>query len=189
MSKIIDFISVAKLKERTPINFNVEPQLVTMAIRTSQDIHIQTATGTSLYKKLKALIEDDSIEAAENEKYKTLLDDYIEDSLIQWALVESLKFIRMKIMNKSVSSENSDNSTPVDATELRILSQSIKNNAEWYSQRLIDFLKANESDYPEYSDNDDCDEIKPVNSEYFTGIELEDLPSSNAEYWERLSKQ
>lgn len=172
MAKRIYFLTVQRLKEKTPVNFNVEPQLITMSIDDAQEINIQQAVGTVLYKKLETLIENGTIGETENAKYKTLLDDLIEPALIRWALVEILYFIRMKIQNKSVASENSDNSTPVDMKDLYSLKGSIKNKAEFYTERLINFLVANSSDYPEYSDNSDCDEIKPSKTQYSSGIVL-----------------
>lgn len=172
MAKRIYFLTVQRLKEKTPVNFNVEPQLITMSIDDAQEINIQQAVGTVLYKKLETLIENGNITEAGNSKYKTLLDDLIEPALIRWVLVEVIQFIHLKIQNKTIAKENSDNSVPADMKELYSLRGSIKNKAEFYTERLINFLVANSSDYPEYSANSDCDEMKPSKSQYSSGIVL-----------------
>ena len=170
--KQIYFISVDKLKQRTPVNFNVEPQLLTMSIWDAQEINIQQATGTVLYEKLKTLVESGDISLPENADYKLLLDTFIENALIQWSLCESLNFVWMKIENKSVTTQSSDSSQPVDVAQFRILQGSIKNKAEFFTQRLTNYLKSNSNLYPEYLENSECDEIKPQKTPYFSGIVL-----------------
>ena len=98
------FISDAYLKANTPINLNVEPTLLSMAIQDAQLLHVQTVLGTRLYKKLETLISTGAIAAAGNEAYKTLLDDYVMQATAQWALAESIPYIRYKIYSSPSAS-------------------------------------------------------------------------------------
>lgn len=169
MAKVY-FISEAYLKQNTPINLNVEPQLVNLAILEAQQIYIQTALGTDLYKKIESLIVSASISGV----YKTLLDDYISPALTQYSLYEVIPYIRFKIMNKSIGGQSSDNSTPAELEEIKFLQANIKNKAEYLGQRLMDYLIANSKLYPEYLSNTDIDDIKPNSNSYFCGLQLDD---------------
>ena len=172
------YISTAKLKERTPLNLNIEDQLLTMNIWTSQEVYIQPLLGSDLYKKINA----DVIAGTLSGNYKTLMDDYILPALEQYAMAESLLFIRYKIMNKSVLGQNSDNSAPVEQGELKYITGEIKNRAKFYAERLTGHLMANLTLFPEYTSNDDLDDMQPETSAYFCGIQLDDDGTNLCEY-------
>jgi hypothetical protein len=172
MAKVF-FISEQYLKDNSSISLNVEPQLLNAAIMDAQTIHIQGLLGGTLYKKISDLIADGSISLEANAVYKTLLDTYIAPTTVQYALAECLPYIRWKIMNKSVSSQQSDNTTPADLDEIKFLKSEFKNKAEFYGQRLIEHLKYNYADYPEYK-SPDCEDLKADDTAYFSGIQLDD---------------
>lgn len=174
MNKVY-FISEQYLKDNTSISMNVEPQLLNIAIQDAQNIHIQPLLGSSLYKKLVSLIVDGTIGAIGNEKYKTLLDDYVVPATTQWALVECLPYIRWKIMNKSVLGQHSDNTTPAELEEIKFLKAELRNKAEFYGERIVKHLKANYTLYPEYTDSTNCENISPMDNAYFGGIQLDDV--------------
>lgn len=166
------FISETVLKNNSPISLNVEPQLLNIAIQDAQELHIQMALGSLLYQKIIDLIGDNSISTATD--YKTLLDNYIVPATISWSIVESLSYIRFKIMNKSVTSQASDNTTPIELEELKYLHAQIKDKAEFRQQRLIDYLIENRTLFPEYTAATDIDDIVPSQNGYFSGMQLDD---------------
>ena len=174
MSTKVYFLSTTKLKTLTTINPNVDDNLLTMAIWDSQEIHTQPILGTDLYKKLKTDVGTGTVTGV----YKTLLDDYVIPALVQWSVSEALIYLRYKIMNKSISSQASDNTTPADLDELKFISSEIKNRAQFYDQRMIDYLCQYSSSYPEYSSNSTLDDIQPVGTSYFCGIQLDDTDPS-----------
>ncbi len=174
MAKVY-FISETYFKNNTPVNMNVEPQLINIAIMDAQVLHIQTALGSKLYKKLEDLISSNTIGLAANAKYKSLLDDLVRPAVVQWSLVESLAYIRYKIMNKTVGGQSSDNTTPIELEELKYLTAQLKNKAEFYTQRIVDYLCANSSDYPEYTSGNAIDDILPETNAYFGGMQLDDV--------------
>ncbi len=170
MTPKVYFISTVSLKENTPLNFNIEDQLLTMSIWDSQEIHIQPILGTDLYNKLKTDVSNTTISG----NYKLLLDDYVIPALTQWVLSEAILYIRYKLMNKNVASQGSDNTIPADINELKYIADQMKNRAEFYSQRLTDYLLDKSSLYPEFTSNNDIDDMKPIGTSYFTGIVLDD---------------
>jgi len=163
------FMSVDYLRDETVINGNVDAEVLEPFILVAQNVHIETITGTNLYNKIIADLEAVSITGV----YKTLLDDYIHPALLQWSLYEALPFINYKLTNKSISTKDSDNSASIDLSELSYLRDSVRDVAEYYSQRAIAYLQDNEDSFPEYTSNgDDCSDIATSSNAYFSGIQF-----------------
>lgn len=164
------FLSVDYLRDNTVINGNVDSELLEPFILTAQNVHIEAIVGTALYNAIIASIEADTL-AGDN---KTLVDNYLQPALLQWALYEALPFINYKLTNKAISTKNSDNSEAVELDELHYLRSTVSDVAQYMSERAILFLKSNTDLYPLYLNyGSDCDDIKPTNSKYFNGIYLD----------------
>lgn len=173
MMNRVYFISCNHLKEHTTINTNVDDNILNSAIWEAQTIHIQQTIGSELYRTIAKLIETGDIHQSENQKYKMLLENYIQEPVCYWAWVEAIPYIRYKIMNKSVSGQTSDNSTPVDKSELEYLTENIRDKAQFYTQRLSDFLLEHRGEYPEYYSNRGLDDIHPSSNNYFQGVQFD----------------
>ena len=159
------FISADYLRENSIIGGNVDSNLLEPYITMAQNIHIEAILGTKLYDNLVATIS--SLSVAD----KLLVDNFAQPALIQWAMYEGLPFINYKFTNKSVSTSSSDNSDPVGLEEIHYLRQSVKDAAEYLSERTTKFLKANVTDYPLYCTNgDSLDEIHPNKDNFNSGI-------------------
>lgn len=169
----IYFISEDYLKQNSPINLNVEQTLLNNAIIDAQILRIQSVLGSALYKKIETLISAGDITLPANSNYKTLLDDYIQPAVRAWALVEALPYIRYKIVNKSITAQNSDNSTPIDLEEMKYFTANLTNKAEFYCERIAYYLCDNSNLFPEYRSTVDND-ILPDKTGYFCGIQLDD---------------
>ena len=98
------FISQDRLKTSTALNYNIDTEYLLPFVKISQDKHLQAILGTKLYEKLEAEIQAGTLAGA----YKTLVDDYIQDALVHYAIVEALPFISYKIANGSITQKNSD---------------------------------------------------------------------------------
>lgn len=159
------FLSVDFLRDNTVINGNVDGELLEPFILLAQNVHIEPIVGTALYNDIITNISSLSAD------YVTLLEDYLQPALVQWALYESLPFINYKLTNKSIATKNSDNSDPVELNELHYLRTTVKDVAEYMSERATLFLKANTDTYPLFIEyGSDCDDIKPNQTNYFSGI-------------------
>lgn len=169
MSRIL-FISTARLKSETPIQDNVDDNLLNPYINNAQETHVQMMLGTNLYDKIKNLIVTNTIGSPGNANYKTLLDDYIVPCLIQWSFYEALPFISLKITNKSILRPNADNATEADLTDLKYLRSTVSDLAQFYSQRVSNYLKQYSYNFPEYFTNSGLDKIVPNSTSYFNGI-------------------
>lgn len=171
MAKTTRLISIERLKEISLINDNVDAKVIAPHILQCQDIYIQPLLGTALYNDLKTQIETDNT-LSTKPLYKTLLDDYIHLCLTWYIECEILSSNTYKIANKAVLTKSSDNSQPASLSEIFSLRDDMKNKAEWYAQRLAEYLSANSDDYPLYLQSQDLDGIYPKPTAYSTGIYL-----------------
>jgi len=163
------FISEETIKKSTTVNGNVDAELLLPYIKVAQDIHVHQLLGTDLYDKLQSDITGDSVAGA----YKTLLDDYIQPVLIHYSLYECLPFLSYKIMNKDIVRKISETSTSASLEDIVYMRDIIKNTAEYYAQRLVDYIVNNTASFPEYSSNSGAD-ISPTKEAYFSGMNLAD---------------
>lgn len=166
-------ISTEFLKAHTIINNNVTDELLNNAIFEAQVIHIQQTIGTKLYEKLLTLVRTNDIHQAQYSDYKNLLDGYVMECTAYWALYECLPYVRYKVVNKGVETQNSEWSNGVDSQELNRLQEAIADKAQFFTRRLSDFILQNRTLYPEYIMNNSIDELHPNGGEYFSGFQFD----------------
>jgi hypothetical protein len=166
------FISESKLKDSSAINLNVSTDLLLPYIRQAQKLYIETALGTELTQKIKDLITAGTIGNVGNAAYKTLLDDYIADVLVNFSFFHAIPFLRFKIENGNIFSKTSETGTALSTEEAQHLREEIRNTGEYYRERLIDYIRNNTSSYPEYSTNSGAD-VNPSTANYYAGMNLE----------------
>ena len=162
------FISEDKLKDSTAINMNVDVEFLLPYVRVSQKIHVETKLGTDLTQKLKDEITAGTLAGA----YKTLVDDYIGDMLPHWAFYMCIPFLRFKIENGNIYSKTSENGTALSTEESQHLREEVRNTAEYYTERMIEYVTNNLSSFPEYSTNTGAD-VSPDRNAYYNGMNLE----------------
>ena len=166
------FISEAKLKDSTAINLNVDVDLLLPYVRQAQKLYVETKLGTDLNNKLKDLIVAGTVGNVGNEAYKTLLDDYIGDMLPNWAFYHAIPFLRFKIENGNIYSKTSETGNSLSTEESQHLREEVRNTAEYYTERMIDYICNNNSLFPEYSTNSGSD-VDPDRNAYYNGMNLE----------------
>ena len=162
------FISEAKLKDSTAINLNVDVELLLPYVRQAQKLYVETKLGTDLTDKLKAEITAGTLTGA----YKTLVDDYIGDMLPNWAFYHAIPFLRFKIENGNIYSKTSETGNALSTEEAQHLREEVRNTAEYYTERLIDYVTNNTTSFPEYNTNSGSD-VNPDQNAYYNGMNLE----------------
>ena len=162
------FISENKLKKSTTINGNVDVELLRPYMKVAQDIHIHPKLGTDLYNKLQSDISGSSLTG----NYQTLVEDYIQDALVHWTLYECIPFLGYKIMNKNIVRKTSEQSDNAGLDELNYLREVVRNTAEWYTERLIDWLRHNNNLVPEYNTATNED-LKASKRNFYSGMNLD----------------
>tara|TARA_R100001594_G_scaffold581_4_gene2253 strand:+ start:3441 stop:4022 length:582 start_codon:yes stop_codon:yes gene_type:complete len=170
------FISATRLKKDTALGGSVDDNLIMPYILLAQDMNILPVLGTDLYEKLKSDVQGGSLTGA----YKTLVETYIQPALVQFAFSTLAPYLRLRFSNNSVvvmgATEQSSSATYDD---IKPLMDTATDAAEFYRQRLIDYIRNNQSSFPEFSTNSGAD-LDPTTNNYFAGINLDvNVPRSN----------
>ncbi len=147
MSRNILMCSRNDIVKRTPLGGNIDPEKIIPFVKTAQDKYILLALGTVLYNKIQNDIEAGTLTGI----YQTLVNEYIIDTLVHYAMVEALPFLAYTIANggivKNISSEQATSPTKND---IDFLLQKELATSQYYGERLVTYLIAFSSDYPEY---------------------------------------
>lgn len=158
-------ISETQLKQGTIIDENTDMKVLKPMILLAQDKQIETVIGTGLMNEIKTQITAGTLTALNT----TLLDNKIIPALKHWVIYEYSLWANYKYRNKNVGTQGGDNNSPASIDDILFLMDKHKDNAEWYSQRLIDYLLEHEEDYPLYTDaGDGYDVIPPKRGNNFT---------------------
>ena len=142
------FCSRNDLITRSVLSGNIDPDRIMPHLFTAQLKHIQPLLGTVLYKKLQDDIEAGSITGV----YKTLLEDYVVDTLIHYTLVEYLPFSLYHMGQGGTLSFQVENTLVPNKKDIDFILQKSLQTAQFFSERLVDYLIANSTEYPEYLD-------------------------------------
>jgi len=159
MAKIL-LISTKDIKVNTFLDGNLDTNKILQFISIAQDIHLQSFLGTDLQDKL--------ISEAPNftGDYITLMS-YVKPVLIHWSLTEYLPFSNIAVSNKGAFKNSVENTETLTNEEMITLIASQKHLADYYSNRLVDYLKKNYVLFPEYLTNEDED-VKPSGDGSYT---------------------
>jgi hypothetical protein len=168
------FISTDRIKKDTALGGSVDDNLLLPYILMAQDRYILPVLGTDLNDKLISDIQGSSLSGA----YLTLLQTYIQPSLVQYSFATVLPFLRLRMVNNSVVTMNSEQGSSVSHEELKPLINASIDQAEFYRERLIDYIRNNTSSLPEYQTNTGSD-LTPTSENYYAGLNLDVAPMSN----------
>ena len=170
------FISSTRLKKDTVLGGSVDDNLIMPYILLAQDMNILPVLGTDLYDKLKSDIQGGSLTGA----YKTLVETYIQPALVQFAFSTLAPYLRLRFSNNSVVVMGAtEQSSSASYDDIKPLMDTATDAAEFYRQRLIDYLRNNSSSFSEYTSNSGAD-LDPTTRNYYAGINLDvNVPRSN----------
>ena len=148
------YLTVDKLKDFTPIVASVDVTLLENWIPVSETMHIVPVLGDALDTALKTELEALGTLTGNN---ATLLT-YILNASAWYCFFESSSFIRTKFNNKSATQQYSENSQVAPLEDFKAIRQEIWDKAQFFRNRLIDYLEDNKSLFPLYrSCDEDCD--------------------------------
>lgn len=140
------FISENKLKNFSDLNNALDPDLLKNAVREGQDIHIQRMLGNKLYLVMIDKVNNNQVTG----NYLTLMN-YIQDALLYWAYYEALESIWLRPRNNGLLiPQGGAEATAADTNIYDKKRESVKNKAEWYSERLVGYLIDNQTLFPAF---------------------------------------
>jgi len=164
MKAQVSFIDSDYIKAYSQVGGNVDEKYFISAIITAQDKYIQPILGTNLFKDLQDNIDDLT---SANSSYPTLMDDYIRMVTMRWTLVELYPYLSNKLLNSSIAQVSGDNASPISKSEVDSLINIERDNAQFYSERLIDYLQANSATFPKYNTTTSTSQMNPIFSAYY----------------------
>lgn len=166
MAQTALLVSEQRLKQWTNLDSNVRVEEITPFIIQAQDIYVQDSLGTKFFNRIKDGIINSNLTTDE----QTLLNDYIGPMLMQYALYLMMPGLKYKLVDKGVVSGTSEESTQTSLDELKYLRQSALDTAEFYNERLREYLIDNPGMF-EFYDTPGVDGMHPnKQTPYFSGL-------------------
>jgi hypothetical protein len=158
------FIDSDYVTQFTMVDSNVDDSLINKAIISAQSTKVMELLGSRLYKKLM----DDCPNWTG--QYNTLAVEYVKPYLATATVYQLIPYLNYRLTNKSVSQKDSDYSQPVGLPEIEFLRADLRADMEFRGQRVIEYIKNNESLFPEYLNQVDTFAIEPTKRNYYSGI-------------------
>jgi hypothetical protein len=158
------FINRTDLVKNSILDGNVDTDKFIQFIKIAQQIDIQNLLGTDLYNKISADIIAGNLAG----NYLSLVNTYVQPTLIWFAQMNYIPFAAYQIKNGGVFKHSSETAQNVDKNEVDYLVAKAREYANYYSTRLVDYLSFHNDLFPEYTSNTDED-ISPDNDTTFKG--------------------
>jgi len=158
------FINRTDLVKNSILDGNVDTDKFIQFIKVAQQIDIQNLLGTDLYNKISADIIAGNLAG----NYLSLVNTYVQPTLIWFAQMNYIPFAAYQIKNGGVFKHSSETAQNVDKNEVDYLVGKAREYANYYSTRLVDYLCFNDNLFPEYNSNSD-DDIYPDTDTTFKG--------------------
>lgn len=171
MSKAL-FMTVKDLKDRSIIDGNTDADKLIHYIEVAQDIYIHQYLGTSLYDKIQDLILNNTIDDAANSDYKYLRDTYLKPCLLWFTHIEYLPESMFTVNNGGLSRHRGENEDVIGYDEVDRLISKAQARADFYTQRLVEYLCENSNLFPEYLNNSGADLDPNRDNNNFSSIVL-----------------
>jgi len=169
MSANVIFINGATLKARTGISVAIDDNSIKAYIKLAQDMYIQPVLGSTLYARLQAGVSAANLTAAES----VLLDSYITDCLIWYTMAELPFALGYQFFSKGVLQKTAEESVAPSRGDLELIANRYKQTAEFYKQRIVNYLQQNYTLFSEYSNpGSGYDVIQPQAKAYTSPIYL-----------------
>lgn len=165
-------ISQTYLFEKTSIDDNVNFDKLVPIIEDVQFLKIKPLLGNNLYQEILIQSTPVSTLTAANQ---TLLDDYILPCMVRYFMSEAVIPFKFKYTNIGIVSKSTDNSQSIEMPAANQLVDFWKNKAEEYGKLMQDFIRANQSDYPAFFNNEGLDQRPPEQTSFGIDMYLPDL--------------
>ena len=157
-------VTTDDLKENTIIDGNVDTAKFIQFMRIAQEVHIQNYLGTSLYRAIQAKI----IAVTLTGDYLDLVNNYLKDMVIYFAMVDYVPFAAFQISNGGVFKHRSENSDTATKEEIDSLTEKYRQFAQFFTRRFLDYICDNSNLFPEYNSSTQSD-MYPSTDADFTG--------------------
>ena len=153
------FISEEYFNQLSPVDENVNYDLIRPVVWNAQELYIKDIIGSPLYDVIEAEIVSNQ-GTLTTARLVTLVDTYIAPCLLHFALMDAQITMLYKMRNLSVNTTRSDYADPIEFREHKYLKDHYQHIAEAYAEKIERYLCANTSTYPEYTTYTTSDEVR-----------------------------
>jgi hypothetical protein len=168
--KTVLFIDRNQLVTRSVVGGNINPDKLMPHVYTAQSKFILPILGTMLYQKLQNDVMNNTLSGV----YQTLIDDYITDTLVHYSVCEFLPWSLYQFGEGGTMMSSPEFQTNPNKKDVDFLLQKSLQSAQFFAERLTNYLIANTPLYPEYfQTNGKSDNVYPYKEQkYNIGIVL-----------------
>ena len=155
-------ISEVKLKNYTNINKNVDMDVLKAEIQIAQYIDLQTILGTKFYKHLLDGVLPNGT-TTWNDDETDLINNFVQAFLVQTAYFNAMPQLMYRTVNNGIVEGTMANATAVDIETMKYLRNVQKSRADFYLQRLMDYLLTGrgQNKFPQYTTASTIDGMIP----------------------------
>ena len=179
----VKFISIDYFKQNTVVEYNVDDDKIVPLIYKAQTVYLQQTLGTNLLNHLYDQVRNNTLTPLEEE----LIRDYIQNMLVEYTLYLLIPQINYNLTNKSVAQKSGDNETPSSLADIKYLRNEVLNMAQFYDERIVQFLKDYRTDFPLWRHRSD-NNVNPSKNTYFSGVYLGRRGCDDDCSWEELNE-
>lgn len=154
------------------IDQNLDDDSLNSFILIAQNVRIQSVLGYNLYTRFINDIQN--FGSPQGSQYLFLMNNYIQPAVALYAIYEALPSLGFKITNKAVSQKSSQYGQPSSRGDIEYIRNQVLNNAEFYSQRVREYITNNVPQFPEYYQVSGVNRVRAKNNNYFAGLFLPD---------------
>jgi len=167
------FIDDEYLKTYTPLGKSIDVDQIYPFVQEAQDIYTQDLLGTPLYNYLEYKLYTGTTFSTPYFTQKEIdLINICSKALAYWTIYLALPHLAIQIRNIGVARSTSENTTVSTVQELKYIRQEMQDLAEFWNQRVVNFVCENSTDFPLY--NAASDDMYPQTYQYDSDIYIED---------------
>lgn len=137
------FVSESYVKTNSGLNDNLFGKSLLPAIREAQDIYLQQIIGSTLYKKLIELVDEDTIGDDKNAIYKELLDEYVRSYMLYQTIVQVIPVTNVKLSNYGTTLSDDQYLVNLSQGDAELIEKHYSILADFYARRLQEFILNN----------------------------------------------
>jgi len=171
MADTVLLVSEQRMKQWTSLDNNIRIDVLTPSILNAQNVYSQQSLGTRFYNRLKEGVMNNDLTANEN----AFLKDYVGPALMQYALYLVLPNLKYKLVEKGIVSGTSEETAATTLDDMKYLRQNAMDLAQFYDERLREYLKDNPGMFPEYT-NPGTDGMQPDRGEAYQNQLVTKIP-------------
>ena len=164
-------VSEQRMKNWTALDNNVRIDVLTPAILNAQQIYTQDTLGTPFFNRLQEGVLNNDLTTDE----AAFLKDYVGPALMQYALYLLMPNLKYKMSEKGIVNGTSEETQSTTLQELKYLRESTLDTAQFYDERMKEFLKDYPNLFPIYRDWNTIGMNPNKRNTYYSGLQT-DIP-------------